>query len=311
MEGLAEEKKEVEVADGAKGEREQSCEGEEDEVGEEDDELVDLPAELSGLSNKTYGHLDDLELDLIERGFPDLPVVLDPKSGKARLRMTSGAHDKVTDEYTHEFNKLWGKDRWGRASESTNVFIQPLPGRKPTRRKPDIAFWGYNKCDFNEKGLLNPKDLTLPPKFHATREQTERVNPDVVFQFSGGNAEGYEIKAIDDMMNRALVVYVPHQPNNEAPRLGFLVKLRTHRGKRTRDNRKKLLKVDVYRIPRGATFQDAKANRNGASHASYAPGQQDVVLEITAKDLGIEGFWAMFCRSPYKISAKAIYEALV
>jgi hypothetical protein len=160
MECLAEEKKEMEVADGAKGGGEQSYEGErneEEDQLEEDEELVDLPEELSGLSSKTYDHLDDLELDLIKHGFPDLPVVLDPKSGKARLRMTSGAHDDVTDEFTNEFNVCWGKNRWGRASESTNIFTQPLPGRKPNRRKPEITFWGYDKCYFNEKGLLKQK----------------------------------------------------------------------------------------------------------------------------------------------------------
>jgi hypothetical protein len=112
-------------------------------------------------------------------------------------------------------------------------------------------------------------------------------------------------------MSRALVVHEPHQPNNEAPTLGFLVKVRTHRRKRTHNNRKILTKIDVYRIPRGATLEDAKANRNGASHASYSPGQQDVIMTITAHDLGIRVVWARFCRSPFTISAKRIYEELV
>lgn len=147
--------------------------------------------------------------------------------------------------------------------------------------------------------------MTSLPKIHKTREQKERVNPDVVFQFSWGNGEGYQIEAIDEMMNRALVVYVPHQPNNEAPRLGFLVKLRTHGpNKGTRDDWRKLREVDVYRIPRGTTFEDAKASRNGASHASYAAGQQDVVLEITAQDLGIEGFWRCFVVLPTRFRQK-------
>ena len=153
-----------------------------------------------------------------------------------------------------------------------------------------------------------PKDLDSPPKLtNSTSEQTERVNPDVVFQFSWGNSFGYEKNAINDMMNRALVM--PHQPNNEAPKLGFLVKVRTG-SKRRSNGRKKLQRIDVFRIPRGTTVADAEANRNGARKASYEPGQEDVVMEITAKDLGIEGFWSMFCRSSFKISAREIYELL-
>jgi hypothetical protein len=61
------------------------------------------------------------------------------------------------------------------------------PGHKETRRKPDIAFWGKDKCELID-GLLEPKDLANPPKIHATREQVERVNPDVVIQLSWRNS---------------------------------------------------------------------------------------------------------------------------
>ena len=283
-----------------------------DECSDSEDccDLEDLPKELSDLANKTYDFRDELDADLIRRGFGDLPVVIDPKSKKPRLRMTSGAHNMVTREYTKAFNQEWGKNRWGVADQNTNILIQALPGRLETRRQPDIAFWGYDKCELNKRGRLLPKDLASPPEIHETREQIECVNPDVVFQFSWGNTMGYAVEAIDAMMNRPLVVHVPDQPNNEPPTLGFLVKVRTHRRKRTHDDRKILTKIDVYRIPRGATVEDAKANRNGACHAAYIPGQQDVILEVTAQDLGIKGFWARFCRSPFTISAKAIYEML-
>lgn len=177
-----------------------------------------------------------------------------------------------------------------------------------TRRKPDIAFWGKDKCELTPRALLKPKNLANPPKMHATREQKDRVNPDAVFQFSWGNAKGYAEQVIDDLMNRAVSSYTPHQPNNEAPKLGFLVKLRFKK-KCTHNERKILSKVDVYRIPRGATFEDAKANRKGASHHVYAPGGQDVVMEITARDLGIGGHQGA-PGTPYKISAEEIFESL-
>ena len=274
----------------------------------EDGELVDLPKELSDLLAKTYDFLDELDADLNSRGLDDLPVVIDPKSKKPRLRMTSGAHNKVVGKYIRAFDRCWGKNRWGVATGKTNIYIQAQPGRLVTRRRPDIAFWGYDKCELSKFGVLMPKDLATPPKIHETREQTACVYPDVVFHFSWKNTMGYEVEAINAIMNRALVV--PEQPNHEAPTLGFLVKARTHPRKRTHDNRKILTQIDVYRIPRGATLEDAKANRNGACYAAYIPGQQDVILEVTAQDLGIKGFWARFCRSPFTISAKAIYEML-
>lgn len=241
----------------------------------------------------------------MKRGFPDLPVVLDTR-GRARLRMTCGAHDTVTDEYAREFNNIWGKNRWGVAIDgSTNVFIQALPGRKLTRRKPDIAFYGYKKCERNKRGLLTPKSLTTPPKmFDKTREQRERVNPDVVFQFSWGNDDGYEVGAIDDMMNRVHTHYVPHQPNNDPPKVGYLLKMRTNQRQRTHNGRKVLQKLDVYRIPRGTTFDDAKNNRGGASHFSYAPGEADVMIQVKAQDLDIDGIWALFCSAPFKFRQK-------
>jgi len=98
------------------------------------------------------------------------------------------------------------------------------------------------------------------------REQTERVNPDVVLQFSWGNDKSYDIEAINAMMNRAVATFASQQLDNEAPKLGFLVQIRLIAKKRTNNDRRILNCVDVYRIPRDTTYEDAKLNRNGASH---------------------------------------------
>ena len=154
------------------------------------------------------------------------------------------------------------------------------------------------------------KDLVLPPKIHlVTREQTERVNPHVVLQFSWGNAEGYEVKAIDEMMNRVLVNYPHTQPGNDPPGLGFLLRVRTT-NKRNADGQKILRSIDVYRVRRGTTVADAKANRNGASHQSYRPGQTDVLLEITPQDVGIAASASNFPPVPFQISAAEFFSML-
>lgn len=138
-------------------------------------------------------------------------------------------------------------------------------------------------------------------------EQVDKVHPDVVFQFSWGNSKGYEEKALNDMMNRASVH--PFQPFNEAPRLGFLLKVRK-KSKPNRRGRKIISGIDLYRVPRGSTVADAEANRNGASHIVYSREGPDVSVDITARDLGIEGFWAWVCRKPYTISLEEICELL-
>jgi hypothetical protein len=98
-------------------------------------------------------------------------------------------------------------------------------------------------------------------------EQGDAVHPDVVFQFSWENKMKYESMALDDMMNRASVD--PFQPNNEAPRLGFLVKIRK-KEKRNSIGRKIVTGVDLYRVPRGTNVADTEHNRNGASHVRYS-----------------------------------------
>ena len=134
-----------------------------------------------------------------------------------------------------------------------------------------------------------PLELDEPPKRHASRDQVERVNPDVVIQFSWKNGDAYEEKVIDDLMNLALVAYSPPQANNSPPKLGYLIKIRTKANRRTvpANSRLILRAIDVYRIPIGATIQDAIKNTNGASYSRYEPGGPEVVIQITPNDLGI------------------------
>jgi len=47
--------------------------------------------------------------------------------------------------------------------------------------------------------------------------------------------------------------------------------------------------LDIFKVPRGKTVADAMANNGCASHFSYTPGQEDVIVEITASDLGVLG----------------------
>lgn len=147
-----------------------------------------------------------------------------------------------------------------------------------------------------------------PAYFPKTREQTEKINPDVVVQISWGNSEPYEFEAIDDMMNHALVTYPHAQPDNQAPRLGFLIKIRVFSKKRTHNKRKIIRQIDVYRLPRGTTAADAQANRKGASYSKYVPGGQDVAMEITAADLGVANNPNNL--PPFYMSAKEIYDQI-
>ncbi|KAL3915226.1 MAG: hypothetical protein SGILL_005747 [Bacillariaceae sp.] len=269
----------------------------------------ELPTELVGLKDRTFEFEEELEAELVSRGFEDIPVILDPSTGKARLRVTTGAHDKVTNRYVKKFEMIW-QGRATAVDGTTNVFIQPAAqGREIYARKPDIAFWGPDKVvTILEDGvqITEPKDMTVPLKRHKSRDQVERVNPDVVFQFSWTDSDAYEEKAIDDMMNRAVVTPTGN-PNNSAPRLGYLLKVRLS-SKRLADDRRKLSRMDVYRIPRGTTVQDAIAGRNGATKETFTPGGNDVVMTVTAQDLGVP--IGQPAPPNFTISAQAIFNSL-
>lgn len=262
-------------------------------VGDEDDysfsEELALPKELRGLKEKVYEFEEDLESELRDRGFPDLPVVLEPKSGKARIRMPTGAHNKVTKEYVKFFEGAW-KGQASAVNSDNNIYIDvEQPGRRIYTREPDLAFWGPAKTTTKTRcgaTISTPLDLDHPPERFSCRDQVESVNPDVVIQFSWKNGSSYEQEAIDDMMNRALVKYNPPQSNNSPPRVGYLIKVRTNAKKRTSDNRLILRAIDVFKIPHGSTYNDAINNRNGASYSRYEPGGPEVLVRITPSDLG-------------------------
>jgi len=201
--------------------------------------------------------------------------------------MPTDAHRKVTSLCATAFDASWN----GVASvvnSDNNVYIQPTqPGRKTHTREPDIALWGPDKtASVTRRGATFscPLELDNPPKRFSNQDQVERVNPDVVIQFSWKNGDSYEEKAIDDMMNRADVV---PQANNSPPKLGYLLEIRTKASKRTANGRLILQAIDVHRIPRGATKQDAINNTKGASYSRCMQGGPDVVIQITPNDLGI------------------------
>lgn len=150
---------------------------------------------------------------------------------------------------------------------------------------PDISFWGYPRCEwFN--GILFA-DLG-------------KVEPDVVIQFSWKNDWDYEVKALNDMMNRST-------GDGNAVRIGYLIKMDlTVNGKKSPPTG-----LDIYKVPRGSTVADVIANADVAQHISYTPGQaQDALIVITASDLGVTGFWAFFLGS-FKISLHLLWELLV
>ena len=80
--------------------------------------------------------------------------------------------------------------------------------------------------------------------------------------------------------------------------------------KRDSKGRKILRCLDVYRIPHGATYEDAKANCKGDSHSVYTPGGQDVVMQVTAQDLRLGNNHRGAPGDPFEISAKDIFVSL-
>lgn len=286
---------------------EESIDDEEDSF---DDYVEELPHELRKIRHMVFENQDQLEQELYSRGFSDVQLELHPKTRKAVLKLTSGLHDDPGSLLKDEFNEYY-KPSWGYAGETRNVFMQKPPG-KQLRRKPDIAFWGPAKC-FRKglrvgRGAFRPKYLVEPPQIfgESTREHLELVNPDVVVQISLGNSVPYEFDAINDLMNNVKVDYPNPQPDNQAPRLGFLIKIHVFKGKRTRDGGKIIKKIDVYRLLQGTTIDDAIAGNNRASLRVYTPGDEDEVeIRITAEDLGVTNPGDL---EPFVFTAKEIYD---
>ena len=82
----------------------------------------------------------------------------------------------------------------------------------------------------------------------------------------------------------------------------------TSASKRLGDDRERLSRMDVYRIPKGATVQDAIAGSNGATKETYIPGGNDVVMTVTAQDLGIPV--GQPAPPNFTISAQVIFNSL-
>ena len=240
---------------------------------------AEVPEELTDLVGQFFATEQELQDRLEVLGIGDLPIELDT-DGKAVLKRPSDEHNKVTSWLTSRFI-FWTKGRWGYATPTNTVKLN-----NHKTRLPDVSFWGYPRCEWFDGHLF--ADLG-------------KVEPDVVIQFSWKNEWDYDVKAINDMMNRSSA------GDGNAVRIGYLIKMDfTVNGKNNPPTG-----LDIYKVPRGTTIADAIANANGAQHIVYTPGRgQDAPIVITASDLGVTGFWAYFLGS-FKISARLLWELLL
>ena len=125
--------------------------------------------------------------------------------------MTSGDHDRVTEMYGRWFNQSWGKNRWGVAIyKLTNIFIQTQPGRLETRRNPNMFILGIRQMRAWRDGIFGAKTVVSFATSHGTRNQTERVNSDVAFQFSWGYAMGCIVTSLAYHKCFCTMVSVPY-----------------------------------------------------------------------------------------------------
>jgi hypothetical protein len=257
---LEEEKKES--AEKMKGDEDcGSRDGDEDEEFERNDELVDLPEELSDLRNKRFETERELQDVLDKRRFGDLRVVL-LNDGTARQFMPGKQHNRFTDFYVFDF--LQRRPRWGHCSATHKIHL--TNGRS---RDPDISYWGYPRCDKHP--------YTGDPCLYDNKKDPI---PDVVIQFSWGNDWKYEKQAFSDLMNEGLE-HDDGPLSTDRPRLGYLIKgkrskKKTVAGKTTRD----VLGFDIYRLLHGTTVDQAE-------HWIYKPGDPEVFVSIRPEDLGI------------------------
>ena len=257
--------------------------GNEDDENHIEEELVDLPLEITALigGDRVFESEEELEGVLAEAGVGDIHVVL--VDGKPRLVMPSDQHNTFTSAYVADFMLKWGPNGWGFCSGTHKIHLSS--GRS---RDPDISYWGYPRCSKNpETKFLEPKNLE------------KGAIPDVVIQFSWKNKTSYEEDAIDDMMNLGLEEDCGH-PSTVRPRLGYLVKARfskkrklpgaINKGSETQD----LEGLDIYRLTHGSTIKDAHATSNpSAEYQRYVSGGPEIFITIAPQDLGISGVWAL------------------
>ena len=241
---------------------------------EEEEELTDLPEELLALiGDRLFRSELELQSFLDMVGFGDLKVVL--VNGVPRQVMPSHQYNGFTTQYLLYFSHKWAKNKWGCASTTHKIHKQ-----NGGACEPDLSYWGYPRCRFNEGTLVPEKDGLIP---------------DVVIQFSWRNKKTYEEDAINDMMNQGL----EEQGRNlsmSCPRLGYLIKVRFSKKRRlSGGDTQNIESLDVYKLPHGTTVTDAVNGVNGAEMWNYDPAGPERMITITPQDLGITGFWAMVC----------------
>jgi hypothetical protein len=243
--------------------------GNEDEELNENEELVDLPEELADLRGVYFDTDRALDMELEQRGWGDLRVVL--WDGYARLVEWSEQHCHFKDYYTCDFREL--RRKWGYCSGILRVHLS-----NGCSRYPSISYWGYPRCDKHPTSGL--------PCFHLSRIPI----PDVVIQFCWGNVLSYEKQSIEDILSKCLE-YEGGPVSTDLPRLGYLIKIRLKR-KMVGQGTKEVIGLDVYRLPHGTTVKQALDPTDpSAEHWRYEPGGPKVLISIGPEDLGIPPTW--------------------
>lgn len=236
-----------------------------------------IPEELRGRQFQDIDALHD-ELDLI--GQPDYKFLL---NDDGYVIMPGPEHNRATRYIREEldgYRKGWLSGFWGFCDQDNVQEInKTTPSGKTAKREPDVNFWSYKRC------------TKVRGRFMVQRRSgsTFDVDPDVFFQFSWGNSQAYEFSAINDLLSKGGVGV-----GNKGPGVGFLIKMR----KIGED----APGLDVYKVYSGFSVDDAIAGVNCCEHFYYsASGNHDVVIEISPKDLGFDGIWALLCPN-FKLS---------
>jgi len=239
----------------------------------EDTDLVPLTDELKAVfGERKFKTEEALHEFMNQERIADFPVIL---VGEALyLRMPTSQHNQFTSNVCFKFAKRHGD--YGYVTGTHNVYLNE--DKEYRHKEPDVSFFGKPRCVADEDGDL------IPYNYDAV--------PDIVLQFSWRNDIGYEEEAIDDMMNCA--VETERGPASLThPRVGYLIKVRFDKkrtlpsalkGNKTQD----ILGLDVYRLPRGTTVDDAISGKKGASKFTYTPrgADQNQTIDITPQDLG-------------------------
>ena len=246
-----------------------------------------------GWENKRFANLQELETAAEDTILGDVRRLVLGRDGRPREKMPDSVyHNTAVDTIADGCGMI----RKAYIKIKTNNRVKAETGKTYF---PDICLYGYNRCGPNRKPLY---DQTIG----------DFVSPHVFFEFSWKTSESEERETIDTLMNEYQV-----DPNAAlyTPRVGYVVKARFQRIQQgiTLQRPSNLVGLDVYRVPRGCTLHDAENDQNGAQHWAYQPNGPEVLITITAAELGITGFWGwMFGGLKVKCSYlfKEIKEAL-